>query len=83
MNQRKHILDLIQDTSLSSAKPSPIPLESNLRLTSVECDKVNGVIGDQSLHDVTPYQKLVGKLLYATITKPDISYAGQTLSQFI
>ncbi|XP_015159193.1 uncharacterized mitochondrial protein AtMg00810-like [Solanum tuberosum] len=83
LNQRKYILELIADAGFTGAKPAPTPLESNLRLTSVEYDLVNGVMGDEVLHDITSYQRLVGKLLYVNITRPDISYAVQTLSQFM
>lgn len=83
LNQRKYILELIIDARLTSAKHALTPLESNLRLTSVEYDLVNGVIGDEVLHDITSYQRLVGELLYANITRPDISYVVQTLSQFM
>uniref|UniRef100_A0A3Q7FMC0 Reverse transcriptase Ty1/copia-type domain-containing protein n=1 Tax=Solanum lycopersicum TaxID=4081 RepID=A0A3Q7FMC0_SOLLC len=69
--------------SLTGAKPASTPMEYNLRLTSVEHDQANGYTADVVLHDITPYQRLVGKLLYATITRPDISYAVQTLSQFM
>jgi len=83
LNQRKYILELIADAGLTGAKPASTPLESNLRLTSVEHDLATGYTGDVVLHDITSYQRLVGKLLYATITRPDISYAVQTLSQFM
>ncbi|XP_047270453.1 uncharacterized mitochondrial protein AtMg00810-like [Capsicum annuum] len=83
LNQRKYILKLINDIGLSGAKPAPTPLESNLRLTSVEYDKINGLTSDQVLHDINGYRKLVGKMLYATITRLDISYPLQTHSQFM
>ena len=83
MNQRKYILELIAEAGLRGAKPASTPMESNLRLTSVEHDQANGYSADTVLHDITSYQRLVGKLLYATITRPDISYAVQTLSQFM
>uniref|UniRef100_A0A3Q7F5U4 Reverse transcriptase Ty1/copia-type domain-containing protein n=1 Tax=Solanum lycopersicum TaxID=4081 RepID=A0A3Q7F5U4_SOLLC len=83
LNQRKYILELISDTGLSGAKPVNTPLETNLRLTSIELDQITGLQGDEVLTDNSVYQRLVGKLMYATITRPDISYAVQTLSQFM
>lgn len=29
------------------------------------------------------YQKLIGKVLYITMTRPDVSFCVQTLSQFL
>ena len=83
MNQRKYILELIAEAGLTGAKPASTPMETNLRLTSLEHDQANVYSTDVVLHDITSYQRLVGKLLYATITRPDISYAVQTLSQFM
>ncbi|XP_059302047.1 uncharacterized mitochondrial protein AtMg00810-like [Lycium ferocissimum] len=40
-------------------------------------------IDDPYLADITAYQKLVGKLIYLTISKPDICFAVQVLSQFM
>ncbi|WMV20385.1 hypothetical protein MTR67_013770 [Solanum verrucosum] len=68
---------------LSGAKSVTTPLESNLRLTSIEFDQATGLQGDDVLIDISAYQRLVGKLMYATITRPDISYAVQTISQFM
>ena len=35
------------------------------------------------LNDPGPYQRLVGRLLYLTVTRADISFAIQNLSQFM
>ncbi|XP_047270440.1 uncharacterized mitochondrial protein AtMg00810-like [Capsicum annuum] len=83
LNQRKYILELISEIGLAGAKPVLTLLESNIKLALVEYDKVGGISGDMVVQDATLYQRLVGKLMYATITRPDISYDVQTLSQFM
>nr|XP_016434459.1 PREDICTED: uncharacterized mitochondrial protein AtMg00810-like [Nicotiana tabacum] len=68
---------------LSGEKPALTPLELNQKLTSLELDKgIESKVSDP-LVEVTSYQKLIGKLLYLTVTRPDISYALQTLSPFM
>ncbi|XP_047253588.1 uncharacterized mitochondrial protein AtMg00810-like [Capsicum annuum] len=82
LNQMKYILELISEIGLAGAKPAPTPLEVNAMLTSVEFDKATSTTGDVVLRDIISYQILVGKLMYATITRLDISYGVQILSQF-
>lgn len=83
LNQRKYVLELISDMGLSGAKPATTPMETSPKLTTVEYGKLNGMMGDVTLQDPTLCQKLIGKLMYATITRPDINYDVQTLSQFM
>ncbi|XP_019225684.1 PREDICTED: uncharacterized protein LOC109207250 [Nicotiana attenuata] len=69
---------------LSGSKPKKTPMEQNLKLTSTELDKiVNENTEDIILEDRSLFQRLVGKLLYLTITRPDIAYVVQSIRQFM
>nr|XP_016455761.1 PREDICTED: uncharacterized mitochondrial protein AtMg00810-like [Nicotiana tabacum] len=83
LNQQKYALELISSTGLTAAKPASTPIELNQKLTTTEYDKHVGHNGDEELQDMWSYQRLVGQLLYLTITRPDICFAVQVLSQFM
>uniref|UniRef100_A0A3Q7IDL4 Reverse transcriptase Ty1/copia-type domain-containing protein n=1 Tax=Solanum lycopersicum TaxID=4081 RepID=A0A3Q7IDL4_SOLLC len=84
IHQRKYTLELLADMGLSGAKPVSTPMEMNLKLTSTEYDDhMNSSHNDTLLEDPASYQRLIGRLLYLTTTRPDISFAGQCLSQFM
>ncbi|EOY03489.1 Cysteine-rich RLK (RECEPTOR-like protein kinase) 8 [Theobroma cacao] len=73
--QIKYMLDLLKEFSLLGAKPITTLIDYNHELKKkTKADK--GV-------DSTGYKQLIGKLFYLTFTRPDISYAIQTLSQFM
>lgn len=74
LNQRKYILDLLRDHDLENCKPASFPLPRNLHLSTED---------GPSLSDPEVYRRLIGKLLYLNMTRPDISFAVQHLSQFI
>nr|XP_043638237.1 uncharacterized mitochondrial protein AtMg00810-like [Erigeron canadensis] len=77
LSQRKYCLDLLKDFGLLGCKPMKSPLEANVVLASKESQN------DKLLTNVTEYQKLIGKLIYLTITRPDIAYSVQCLSQYM
>ncbi|XP_070054266.1 uncharacterized mitochondrial protein AtMg00810-like [Nicotiana tomentosiformis] len=83
LNQRKYALELISESGLSGAKPTSSPLEQNLKLTAINYDKHMQQTGDNELQDIESYQRLIGKLIYLTITRPDICFAVQLSSQFM
>nr|GEU29892.1 hypothetical protein [Tanacetum cinerariifolium] len=72
MSQRKYALD-IQCANMMNHKPSTIPLDPIKTLN--QTDEV--LLDDPSL-----YRKLVGKLIYLTITRPDLSFAAQARLHF-
>lgn len=84
MNQRKYALELLAEAGLIGGKVALTPLKCNMKLTITEITNGNGENEFVEMcEDVHQYQRMIGKLLYLTITRPDISYIVQTLSQFM
>ncbi|XP_070055390.1 uncharacterized mitochondrial protein AtMg00810-like [Nicotiana tomentosiformis] len=83
LNQRKYYLQLISDLGLGGAKPVLTPIDLNQKFTSAEFDRHTGVTNDEVLSDTNEYQRLISRLIYLTITRPNIIFAVQTLSQFM
>ena len=74
MSQRKYALDILQDTGLTGARPDKFPMEQYLKLTPDD---------GELLKDLVKYRRLVGRLIYLTVTRPDITFSVRTLSQYI
>jgi hypothetical protein len=74
--QRKYTLDILADSGLLAAKQVLFPMESNLKLSKDD----DALLVDAA---ATQYRRLIGRLIYLTITRPDIAYSVQILSQFV
>ncbi|KAL9411808.1 hypothetical protein AB3S75_045417 [Citrus x aurantiifolia] len=74
LSQRRYIMDLLTQTKMQDAKPvlTPIPTSPTLMLTS-----------DSPLSNPTEYRHVVGSLQYLLITRPDIAFAVNKLSQYM
>lgn len=72
--QRKYTLDILTESGMIGAKPCSFPIDQKLKLT----DDM-----DQPLSNPAQYRRLVGRLIYLTITRPEISYSVNILSQFM
>ncbi|GKC18417.1 ribonuclease H-like domain-containing protein [Tanacetum coccineum] len=77
--KRKYCTELLTEFGILACKPCGTPIESN-----PDNKKLVSKFGDdEALIGITRYQKLVGKLIYLTMTRPDISYAVHCLSQVV
>ncbi|KAI3510913.1 hypothetical protein L1887_18051 [Cichorium endivia] len=73
LSQSKYVHDILSRAGLLDAKPATTPIASN-----------TSFIKDGALYsDPSHYRSLVGALQYLTITRPDISYAVNQVSQFL
>lgn len=71
--QRKYALELLNETGMLGCKPSSIPMEPNQKLS-----KDDG----EAFDDTKLYRRLIGKLIYLTITRPDLCFAVQKLAKY-
>ncbi|CAL1375187.1 unnamed protein product [Linum trigynum] len=72
LNQRKYVLDILSDCGIEAGRPVATPIEQNHQL---------GRLPSAPAQDPSGYRRLVGRLLYLTVTRPDIQYAVNLLSQ--
>ncbi|MCO5606861.1 hypothetical protein L7F22_061052 [Adiantum nelumboides] len=64
--QKKYGLDMLVKYGMTDCKPISTPLDHNLKLRINE---------GEVLDDATMYRRIVGSLIYMTISQPDLSYA--------
>lgn len=74
LSQTKYIGDLLFRANMLHSNPCPSPLPPNTSLSKFDGDP---------LEDPHLYRTIVGALQYATITRPDIAFAVNKVSQFM
>ena len=67
-------MDLLANTSLLASKLASLPMEQSTKLSSSIGEPVS---------DISQYRRLIGKLLYLTMTRPGICYLVHKFSQFL
>ncbi|XP_039001337.1 uncharacterized mitochondrial protein AtMg00810-like [Hibiscus syriacus] len=82
LNQRKYALEFIEETGVGGAKSALTPLEQNKKFTTAEYDEAV-CSNEELLQDKSVFQRLIGRLIYLTHTRPDIVYDVHFLSQFM
>jgi hypothetical protein len=73
-SQGKYVLDLLKKIRKIGCNPSSTLIDSKKKLNSEE---------GEPLDNENQYQRLVGKLIYLTVIRPDISFAVSQISQFM
>ncbi|KAL0318213.1 UNVERIFIED_CONTAM: Retrovirus-related Pol polyprotein from transposon RE1 [Sesamum calycinum] len=74
LSQRKYACDLLQEAGLLGTKSVDTPMDSNPDFWNDD---------GNYLEDKIKYRRLVGNLIYLTVTRPDISFAVGLVSQFM
>ena len=74
ISQRKYTLDILVNTGMLDCKPVDTPMDPNVKL-------VPGQV--ELLRDPGKYRRLVGKMNYLTIIRPNISFPMSIVSQFL
>ncbi|RVW35444.1 Retrovirus-related Pol polyprotein from transposon RE1 [Vitis vinifera] len=72
ISQRKYVLDLLTETGMLGCKPSDTPIKARNRMES-----------DGKPVDREKYQRLVGRLIYLSHTRPNIAFAVSVVSQYM
>jgi len=72
--QRKYCLDLLFDSGFINSKPVSTPSDPSIKLHNDSSPPYD---------DIHLMMILVGRLLYLNITRPDITFITQQLSQFL
>ena len=75
LSQRKYTLDLLSETGMLETKSVSTPLEDGYKVIN------EGETEDQPYEDPKNYRRLVGKLIYLTLTRPDLCFAVNQVSQ--
>ena len=74
LSQKKYVLDILEETGMLNCKPVDTPMDPNVKLVPRQ---------GEPLGDPGRYRRLVSKLNYLTITRPDISFPINVVSQFL
>ncbi|KAF9678700.1 hypothetical protein SADUNF_Sadunf07G0062300 [Salix dunnii] len=74
LSQTKYTIDLLKKTNMLAANPCPTPMNQSNKLHLQDSDP---------FEHVTLYRSTIGALQYLTLSRPDIAFLVNKLSQFL
>jgi hypothetical protein len=74
LSQKRYMLDILKRTKMVDAKPICTPMATSVTLSAFDGEAFN---------DPTLYRSTIGALQYLSITRPDIAFSVNRLSQFM
>jgi len=76
LSKRKYILNLLHDVGMLDCASMPTPMLHSSRLSPTQGAPLFDI-------DASSYCRLIGRLLYLTNTRPEITFSVNNLSQFV
>ena len=76
LSQRKYVLDILSNSGMLASRPASTPMDYSTRLTA----SLGTPLSEASS---SSYRRLIGRLIYLTNTRPDITHVVQQLSQYM
>ena len=74
LSQRKYAMEIVSEAGLLGSKPASFPLEQNHKLALSE---------SPLLRHLEQYRRMIGRLIYLSATRPDLTYCVHVLAQFM
>ena len=74
VSQQKYVIDLLKETGMLGCKPADTPIDPRVKLDL----HLGGAPVEKG-----QYQRLVGKLIYLSHTRPYIAFAVSCISQYM
>ncbi|XP_061350546.1 uncharacterized mitochondrial protein AtMg00810-like [Gastrolobium bilobum] len=74
ISQKKYVMDILEETVLLNSKSIDTPMDPSVKLLPNQRELFS---------DLERYRRLVEKLNYLTVTRPDISFAVSVIRRFL
>ncbi|KAH9672921.1 retrovirus-related pol polyprotein from transposon RE1 [Citrus sinensis] len=76
LSQAKYVRDLLTRTDMENCRESDTPMSTGQKLRRAEND-------DNLIVNVTEYRSIIGALQYLVLTRPELAFSVNKLSQFL